>query len=113
MASKYCVVRYVPNPLTDERINVGVIAFDERKVLTRFLDRWNRVRHFADQDIEFLRHFAAEPKTATADRRQRGFGSTPTALPGALGETMASRWIISGQVGEPRASLASVEQTLD
>ena len=113
MASKYCVVRYVPNPLTDERINVGVIAFDERKVLTRFLDRWNRVRHFADQDIEFLRHFADEITTATADQRQLGFGSTPTTLPGTLVETIASRWINSVQLSEPRASLASVEQTLD
>ncbi|MGL4618228.1 MAG: DUF3037 domain-containing protein [Chroococcidiopsis sp.] len=29
MASRYSIVQYVPNPITDERINIGVVAFDD------------------------------------------------------------------------------------
>ncbi|MBD2294685.1 DUF3037 domain-containing protein [Anabaena sphaerica FACHB-251] len=29
MASKYSVIQYVPDPIADQRINIGVIAFDK------------------------------------------------------------------------------------
>jgi Protein of unknown function (DUF3037) len=28
MASRYSIIQYVPNPIADERINIGVLAFE-------------------------------------------------------------------------------------
>ena len=56
--SYYSVIQYVPNPIADERINIGVIAFDDRTVLVHFLKNWNRVRNFGGEDIGFLLEFA-------------------------------------------------------
>jgi Protein of unknown function (DUF3037) len=36
MASKYSVIQYVPDPIADERINIGVIAFDNQNIRTLF-----------------------------------------------------------------------------
>ena len=44
MTSYYSVVQYVPNPMSGERVNVGVIAFDGHAVRTRFLRNWTRAR---------------------------------------------------------------------
>lgn len=54
------IVQFVPDALTEERINVGVIAFDKQAVECRFLSNWQRVRCFAGEEIEFLKDFAHE-----------------------------------------------------
>jgi Protein of unknown function (DUF3037) len=46
MVSRYSVIRYVPNPSADERINIGVLVSDEQEVRVRFLQNWERVRCF-------------------------------------------------------------------
>ena len=59
MASRYSVIQYVPNPIADERINIGVLAFNEQVVKVHFLSRWDRVRDFGQvKDIDFLQNFA-------------------------------------------------------
>ena len=57
MAASYTVIQYVPNPVIDERINVGVIVFGSGKVQTHFIQNWTRVRHFGGADIRFLKDF--------------------------------------------------------
>ena len=73
MPSRYCIIRYVPNPLTEERVNVGVIAYDDTQVRVRFLERWNRVKHFAGRDITFLRDLARVLLCAACRKRQGAF----------------------------------------
>lgn len=58
MASKYSVIQYVPDPIADERINIGVLAFDHDQVCVKFLQSWERVRNFSRTDISFLHDFA-------------------------------------------------------
>lgn len=50
MAAYTSVIQYVPDPTTNERINVGVVAFYEGDVRTRFLGNWARVRDFLGKD---------------------------------------------------------------
>lgn len=57
MAASYTVIQYVPNPVIDERINVGVIVFGSGKVQTHFIQNWTRVRQFGGADIRFLKDF--------------------------------------------------------
>jgi Protein of unknown function (DUF3037) len=59
MASRYSIIQYVPNPIADERINIGIVAFNDQLVKTRFVSSWKRVRCFAtnDSDIDYLQEF--------------------------------------------------------
>jgi hypothetical protein len=98
--SFYSVVRYVPDPVADERINVGVVVHGEGRVLTRFVNRWARVKGFGGEDLGFLKDFAAE-----LDRAQREmFGTEQPWTPEALAK-FSKRWTHSIQMTEPRASL--------
>jgi len=51
MVSRYSIVQYVPNPIADQRINIGVLAFDDNRVCVRFLSNWERVKRFGMEDI--------------------------------------------------------------
>lgn len=55
----YTVVQYVPNPLADDRMSVGVIVFGDGQIRSRFVQNWKPVQQFAGTDIELLREFAA------------------------------------------------------
>lgn len=54
MASFYSVVQYVPDPSTDERINIGLLAIGDGRVRSRFVKDWRRVRQFAGSSVSFL-----------------------------------------------------------
>jgi len=38
MASYYSIIQYVPNPIANERINIGVLIFDEKEIKVNFLE---------------------------------------------------------------------------
>ena len=113
MPSKYSVIRYVPDPLTDERINIGVVAYDDHRVAVRFVQRWNRVQHFAGRDVAFLRELARDMQDAVGEERLLAVGGGPATLHGSAVERIASKWINCVQLSEPRASLAPVDQVLN
>jgi hypothetical protein len=49
---KYTVMKLIPNQIANECINIGVIIVDERgRVYTQFLDKFDRVRTFAKNDL--------------------------------------------------------------
>jgi Protein of unknown function (DUF3037) len=114
MVSKYSVIQYVPNPIANERINVGVLAFDEETVKVHFLSRWDRVRAFgAIENINFLKEFARRMGAAVEDG---------LLFPGdAPGETprhdrllkVARGRINSIQFTEPHGSLEAVDSLLE
>jgi Protein of unknown function (DUF3037) len=111
MASKYSVIRYVPDPVTDERINIGVVAFNEQQTKVGFLHRWDRVQGFASEDITFLKEFAKEMQTAAEARGflpgfEPGLPLTPDTI-----SRISKRWMNSIQITEPRASIATLEDT--
>ena len=96
MASYYTVVQYVPDPLAGERINIGVFAYGEGRILCRFLQNWNRVRAFGGEDIQFLLDFTERAKSFTAEQVKK----------------MAANWNHSIQLTEPRGWLTSPEDLL-
>lgn len=59
MSSRYSIIQYVPNPIADERINIGIVAFNDQLVRTKFVQSWKRVRCFAisDGDLDYLQEF--------------------------------------------------------
>ena len=113
MPSYYSIVRFLPDPVRDERINVGVLAYDDAgDVAGHFVRDWKRIRNFAGQDVAFLQDFIRELADATSTQRTLSFdggqgGCSPEDI-----RRMASRWINSVQMSEPRASLLGRDDLL-
>lgn len=107
MPSHYSIVRYVPDPIADERVNVGVVVFGEGRVLTRFVNRWSRTKTFGGEEVDFLREFARE--IGEPQRNLLAFSQpwTDDTL-----STVSRRWKNSIQLSEPRASLKDPDSLL-
>ena len=97
MVSYYTVVQYYPDPITDERINIGVMVFGDGQLRSHFLQDWRRVEQFGGEDISFLYDFA---------RRAEAWDET------TLKDCM-TRWTRSIQFREPLPSLREPEKLLD
>lgn len=105
MPSYYTVVQYVPDPIIDERINIGVIVAGEGRLRSRFLQNWRRVRSFGAENIAFLQDFANQlTKAGDAGVVQTGESGVWRLDEEAL-KRMAWRWINSIQFTPPLASL--------
>jgi hypothetical protein len=112
MATKYTMVQYFPDPDADERINFGVIAFDERNVRAKFVSNWNRVRRFAGEDIDFLQDFAQRfAEAATSELLLPGIQQTNVLDARRLGDMIGS-WHYGIQFCRPRASLESPDEII-
>jgi hypothetical protein len=107
MPSRYTVVQFVPNPISDERINIGVIAYDEGTVRGQFLGDWRRVRSFGGESVEFLRDFATRFHSEIT--RASFSDALPDRLTPAALDALAGRFSHSIQFTEARASLHSVD----
>jgi DUF3037 family protein len=112
MITRYSVVQYVPNPLADERINIGVIAWDEQEMSCKFLSNWKRVQSFGHEDIGYVREFVA--KTSSALDRNASpdlFGNSPGLDVSQL-EKMIGTWHHSIQFTPPRTSVKNPQSLI-
>lgn len=112
MPSHYTVVQFVPDPVIDERMNIGVIAFSGGRVRSRFVRAWNRARGFGGQDVGFLRNFADEVGKAEDAQLVLGDAVT-TRLNEEKLKAMAGKWVNSIQFTPPRASLKDLDALVD
>jgi len=51
MICKYSVIQYVPDPVRNERVNVGVIVWSGNIVKTHFISDWRRIKDFFNCDL--------------------------------------------------------------
>lgn len=113
MGSKYSVIQYVPNPIANERINIGVVTFNNEQVRVQFLQNWERVRHFGMENIDFLKDFTERMHDAV----KSGLlfpGDEKNDTPNYERLMNISRdWINSIQFTEPRGSLEDVDSLLE
>src|SRR5215216_2591135 len=118
MPAFYTVVQYVPNPIADERINVGVVVFADGQLRSRFLRDWGRVSRFAQEEIGYVREFADWVGDAAV---QSAVGLVTAALPGfsppfrADEQTIrriAEEWSNSIQLTAPQPSLEDPDTLL-
>ena len=59
MTSFYSVVQFVPDPIIDERLNIGVVVFGNGIVRTRFIDNWKQVTAILPAYADFIRDFTS------------------------------------------------------
>ena len=110
MASRYSIIQYVPNPIADERINIGVIVFDEKVIKVHFLNNWERLNSFAREDTQFLHDFAYRMREAS----KNGLlfpNDDPNNVQSRVERLrkVARGWINSIQFTEPRGSLENID----
>jgi len=115
MPAYYSVIRYVPDPASEERINIGVLAFGDGRVRSRFLRHWQRVRSFAgpDRDITFLRDFAEEISQQTDGQLALPGVTVSQPLTEEEVRRIASRWINSIQISAPVGALMEPDELLE
>jgi hypothetical protein len=111
MPSFYTVVQYVPDPIADERINIGVIAYSGATVRAQFLAEWRRVRHFGGEDIDFLRDFSRRLQRAVT-RQAEGLPVEGGPVDATRLERMIGGWHNSIQLTPARASLSDAAALL-
>lgn len=105
MAAYYSVVQFVPDPIADERMNIGVIVTGDGHVRSRFLSDWEKAHRFAGTDINFLKEFAKQISRSEPPQNWMLDGQTVGRVDAETLKRMASGWINSIQITEPRASL--------
>lgn len=107
MGTFYTIIRYIPDPIADERINFGAIVFDEQTVKAQFIQNWRRVQRFSGVDISLLKDFAQE-----FQEKQLSFLKHPQKWSKDTLMRAAERWEHSIQFSEPRASLKPCDELL-
>ncbi|MHB8778882.1 MAG: DUF3037 domain-containing protein [Anaerolineales bacterium] len=113
MASKYSVIQFIPNPISGECINIGVLAFEHDKADVRFVTNWSRVKRFAGVDITFLKSFARElEESTTTDLLLPGFAQGPR-LNEEIIQKMIGEWANSVQFTETRVSVKPLSDLID
>jgi hypothetical protein len=99
MTQFFSVVQFLPDPLTGERINIGVVVFDGDEFKgARFLEHWGRVSAFGG-NVKSL-------QTVVEELRQANL--TPDSV-----RKMAQEWRHGVQFTTPRASLAPADRLLE
>ena len=103
MACYYSVIQYIPNPIADERVNIGLIAYDESGHWgMEQLGNWQRAEAFTGLPGDNLRLHINEFREFIESA-----GSAAAAV-----ETAVHSWTHSVQLTPPRASLRSVDELL-
>ncbi len=104
MTTRYTIIQYVPNPIADERLNIGVITWDEQRVCSHFLADWRRVKLFGVGDVGFLRDFAQRVTDRTSPQLRLALPDYGSMDAPRL-QKMIGEWGHSIQFTEPRGSL--------
>jgi len=103
MASFYSVFQYIPDAVIDERINIGVIVYDEQHCRVRFLENWKRVHAFSGRDVDFLQDFANQIEDAAQ-------GEGALSLNAHTIDKASRRWIGTIQLTERRGSTLALNE---
>jgi hypothetical protein len=112
MVSKYSVIQYEPSAISGERINIGVIAFDNQNARVNFLGQWQRVKSFAGEDVEFLKELAEEFRQLASDQLALPGTEVGPRLNEELIAEVTSAWANSVKITPPRTSLKPVNELL-
>src|SRR5271169_1868335 len=108
MASYFSQIQYVPDPITGERINVGIVTVDSAGSKFQFVQDWRRAAAFGGgEDVGFLREFAEEAlKTGENWLSLDKLGSASIAA-----KTL-SRWHNKIQFSDPLPSVKNGDELL-
>lgn len=107
MTAHYTIVQYVPDPTADERMNIGVIAWDDTRVYSNFVSDLSRARAFGGKNIKFLREFAGYVRDLTKDSNRDYREFSPARI-----DKIISSWTDSIQFTARRGSTKSAPELI-
>lgn len=110
MAAHFSVVQYVPDPIADERMNIGVITVGNGGIRCRFLRDWDRAERFGGKDVASLKGFARSVEETVIDQNRLLPAAPPLDL--NILDRMAAGWINSIQLTPPRGSILDADALL-
>ena len=113
MTSYYSIIQYVPNPIANERINIGVLIFDEKEIKVKFLKNWKRVKNFCMGDIAFLRDFESQMQEAVSQGLLFPGDSLLDQPRQERLQRVSENWMNSIQFTEPNFSLKPLDKLLE
>jgi hypothetical protein len=105
MSAYYTIVQYVPNPLTDERMNIGIIAASDGGPAVRFINDWRRAKAFGQEDVGFLKDFASSIGSLAKSQLPLYVDGSRVELDKNTLDEISKTWKNSIQLTAPRASL--------
>jgi len=105
MSAFYIVVQYVPDPVADERINIGVIVFGDGRIYSRFVRKWGRVQRFGgESDIAYIHEFVEYIQSSRMPRFLNNVVDEQRVGEKEISR-MAEEWNGSIRLTKPKASL--------
>ena len=105
MTAYYTIAQYVPDPTADERMNIGIIAWDDARVCSNFVKDFSRARAFGGKNIGFLKEFAEYVGDLTKESSKDYREFSPSNI-----TKLIYGWTNSIQFTEPRGSTKSVSE---
>lgn len=112
MVSYYRVIKYIPDEVAGECINIGVVTYGEGQIHYRFLRNWQRVKSFSGHDTDGLRRFADDFERGVIGQRGLESWDTRPVITEEYLRTLVTRFSHSIQFSEERASLEKSEVLL-
>ncbi len=101
MASYYSIIRYVPDPISEEAMNIGVAVFGSGgRPQFRFIEDWTRARQFGGERTDFLERFGRQVSS-----KQLGIFADSSEWDEPRLRSVLGRWHNSIQFTTPRTSL--------
>jgi hypothetical protein len=113
MTTKYSVIQYLPNPLADERINVGIVAFDDDEWRVVFTDSWQRIQYFAGEDEPFLRELKTKLLEDKEEVRKLVLHIERVYAKSEDHQIQTTTWMSILQFTQPQTSILGVQETLE
>lgn len=113
MPAYYSVLKYVPDPIKEESVNVALLVVDEDGSDARFrcTNDWTRIRSFAHRtDVSFLQEFCEELSLRMPDDLTLLHEGRMTV---ADLQQMASTWSETLQFTAPRASMNNAATAIE
>lgn len=108
----YCILQYVPCPIANERINIGVLVFNDKDIKFQALKSWKRVHDFGRENLDFLYDFVERMHEWT----RNGFlfpGDDKLHLSRVERmRELSNSWMNSIQFTQPHPSLANIDKLL-
>ena len=107
MTTHYTIVQYVPDPTADERMNIGVIVWDDARVYSNFVNDFSRARAFSLKNVKFLKEFADYVGNLTKEPNRDYREFSPPRI-----EKLIQTWTDSIQFTQARGSTKSSSQLI-
>jgi hypothetical protein len=52
---KTCIIQYVPDPIRNERFNIGVLSYDDETIQKKYITDWSKLEMYLNRKFDWLK----------------------------------------------------------